>query len=171
MDVYDALGTIVTTFVAILPKISLFIFLLELVNYATPSAVEFISSLLSLILGTVVGLVQRRIKRLLAYSSISHVGFILLALAGGNQESLAAFFFYLMQYSVSNVNIFFIIILIGYSLIYNKSDSNLLDEKNSPLQLIKQLKGYYHVNPMLSLSFTITILSLIGIPPLLGWGF
>jgi NADH-ubiquinone oxidoreductase chain 2 len=41
MDVYDALGTIVTTFVAILPKISLFIFLLELVNYATPSAVEF----------------------------------------------------------------------------------------------------------------------------------
>jgi len=176
MDVYDALGTIVTTFVAILPKISLFIFLLELVNYATPSAVEFswsyiflVSSLLSLILGTVVGLVQRRIKRLLAYSSISHVGFILLALAGGNQESLAAFFFYLMQYSVSNVNIFFIIILIGYSLIYNKSDSNLLDEKNSPLQLIKQLKGYYHVNPMLSLSFTITILSLIGIPPLVGF--
>jgi len=74
-----------------------------------------------------------------------------------------------MQYSVSNVNIFFIIILIGYSLIYNKSDSNLLDEKNSPLQLIKQLKGYYHVNPMLSLSFTITILSLIGIPPLVGF--
>jgi len=98
-----------------------------------------------------------------------------LALAGGNQESLAAFFFYLMQYSVSNVNIFFIIILIGYSLIYNKSDSNLLvavcllQEKNSPLQLIKQLKGYYHVNPMLSLSFTITILSLIGIPPLVGF--
>ena len=175
-DVYDALGTIVTTFVAILPKISLFIFLLELVNYATPSAVEFswsyiflVSSLLSLILGTVVGLVQRRIKRLLAYSSISHVGFILLALAGGNQESLSAFFFYLMQYSVSNVNIFFIIILIGYSLIYNKSDSNLLDEKNSPLQLIKQLKGYYHLNPMLSLSFTITLFSFMGIPPLIGF--
>lgn len=74
-----------------------------------------------------------------------------------------------MQYSVSNVNIFFIIILIGYSLIYNKSDSNLLDEKNSPLQLIKQLKGYYHLNPMLSLSFTITLFSFMGIPPLIGF--
>lgn len=175
-DVYDALPTLVTTFVAIVPKISIFVFILELVRYLGQPMLEFnfvyllmVSSFLSLVFGTVVGLVQRRIKRLLAYSSISHVGFILLALAGGNQESISAFLFYLMQYSVSNVNIFFILILIGYSYIHNKYDLKLWEEKYSPLQLTKQLKGYFHVNPMLSLSFTITILSFIGIPPLLGF--
>ena len=64
------------------------------------------------------GLVQFRIKRLLAYSTISHVGFILLALTVQSSESIQAFMFYLMQYSLSNINIFFIIILIGYSLVY-----------------------------------------------------
>ncbi|SRR5687767_9857481 len=68
--------------------------------------------------GTIGGLVQSRIKRLLAYSTISHVGFILLALTINSVESIQAFVFYLMQYSLSNVNIFFIIILIGYSLVY-----------------------------------------------------
>ena len=158
-----------------MPKISVFIFLLELVHYTSQPMLEFnltnlliFSSLLSLIIGTVVGLVQRRIKRVLAYSSISHVGFMLLALAGGSQESISAFIFYLMQYSLSNINIFFIIIIIGYSLIQN-NDVNLWDKKNSPLQLIKQLKGYFHLNPVLSLSFAITIFSFMGIPPLVGF--
>lgn len=176
MDVYDALPTIVTTFVAIVPKISILVFILELVRYLGQPMLEFnfvyllmVSSFLSLIFGTVVGLVQRRMKRLLAYSSISHVGFILLALVGGNQESISAFLFYLMQYSVSNVNIFFIIILIGYSLIHNKYDLKLLEEKHSPLQLIKQLKGYFHLNPILAISLAITLFSFMGIPPLIGF--
>jgi NADH-ubiquinone oxidoreductase chain 2 len=73
MDVYDCLPTIVTTFVAIIAKISIFIFLLEIVHYASKLKSEFtwtdillISSLLSLTVGTVVGLVQTRIKRLFA---------------------------------------------------------------------------------------------------------
>ena len=66
------------------------------------------SSLLSLIIGTVVGLTQFRIKRLLAYSTISHVGFILLALSITSIESIQAFVFYLMQYSISNLNAFII---------------------------------------------------------------
>ena len=77
MDVYDAIPTIVTTFVAIIAKISIFIFLLELVYHTYSYISEFswtyallISSLLSLIIGTVVGLTQFRIKRLLAYSTI-----------------------------------------------------------------------------------------------------
>jgi len=68
--------------------------------------------------GAIVGLVQFRIKRLLAYSTISHVGFLLLALTVQSTESIQAFIFYLMQYSLSNINIFFITILIGYSLAY-----------------------------------------------------
>ena len=77
MDVYDAIPTIVTTFVAIIAKISILIFLLELVYYTGQSKFGFnwtyillISSFLSLMVGAIVGLVQFRIKRLLAYSTI-----------------------------------------------------------------------------------------------------
>src|SRR5438876_1842085 len=76
------------------------------------------SSLLSLIIGTIVGLTQFRIKRLFAYSTISHVGFILLALSINSIESIQAFIFYLMQYSISNLNAFIILVTIGFSLFY-----------------------------------------------------
>jgi len=179
-DVYDAIPTIVTTFVAIIAKISIFIFLLELVYNTSQTIFGFnwtylllVSSFLSLIIGTTVGLVQFRIKRLLAYSTISHVGFILLALAINSIESVQAFLFYLMQYSLSNLNIFFIIILIGYSLVYYNHVKYFMFEEmeieNSPIQLIKQLKGYFQLNPVLSLSLAITIFSFIGIPPLIGF--
>ena len=75
MDVYDAIPTIVSTFVAIIAKISIFIMLLGLVYNTSVGAAEFswtygllMSSLLSLIIGTIVGLTQFRIKRLLAYT-------------------------------------------------------------------------------------------------------
>jgi NADH-ubiquinone oxidoreductase chain 2 len=184
-DVYDAIPTIVTTFVAIIAKISIFIFLLELVYYtALPNGFFegtssswtlglLISSLLSLIIGTVVGLTQFRIKRLFAYSTISHVGFILLALSISSIESTQAFIFYLIQYSISNLNAFIILITIGFSLYYyvsnNKEYNNLLDKNNSPIQLISQLKGYFYINPFLSLSLAITIFSFAGIPPLVGF--
>ena len=71
---------------------------------------------ISLIIGTVVGLTQFRIKRLFAYSTISHVGFILLALSIYSVESTQAFIFYLIQYSICNLNIFIILITIGFSL-------------------------------------------------------
>ncbi len=179
-DVYDAIPTIVTTFVAIIAKISIFIFLLELVYYTSHYLFNFnwtfgllISSLLSLIVGTVLGLTQFRIKRLLAYSTISHVGFILLALTISSIESTQAFIFYLIQYSISNLNAFIILVTIGFSLYCyvsdNKEYKELLDKNNSPIQLISQLRGYFYINPLLSLSFAITIFSFVGIPPLVGF--
>ena len=181
-DVYDAIPTIVTTFVAIVAKISIFIFLLELVHYTCNSLFSYqfswtssllVSSLLSLIIGTVLGLTQFRIKRLFAYSTISHVGFILLALSINSIESIQAFIFYLMQYSISNLNAFVILISIGFSLYYyiNNSDEykELSDKNNSPIQLISQMKGYFYINPMLALSLSITIFSFVGIPPLIGF--
>lgn len=94
------------------------------------------SSLLSLIIGTVVGLTQFRIKRLLAYSTISHVGFILLALSITSIESIQAFVFYLMQYSISNLNAFIILVTLGFSYYFyvtdNKEHKELLDKNNSP---------------------------------------
>jgi len=179
-DVYDAIPTIVTTFVAIIAKISIFIFLLELVYYTNNSLFNFnwtfsllISSFLSLIIGTVVGLVQFRIKRLLAYSTISHVGFILLALSISSIESTQAFIFYLIQYSISNLNVFIILVTMGFSLYYyiseNKEYKELIDKNNSPIQLISQLRGFFYINPLLSLSLSITIFSFVGIPPLIGF--
>lgn len=143
VDVYDAIPTIVTTFVAIIAKISIFIFLLELVYYTNHYLLNFhwtygllVSSLLSLIVGTVLGLTQFRIKRLFAYSTISHLGFILLALSISSVESTQAFIFYLMQYSISNLNAFIILVTIGfsfYSYVNNReNEGELLDKNNSP---------------------------------------
>ncbi len=181
-EIYDAIPTIVTTFVAIIAKISIFIFLLELVyytniiffifNYTWKSSL-LISSLLSLIIGTIVGLNQFRIKRLYAYSTISHIGFILLALSINSIESTQAFMFYIIQYSISNLNAFIILLSIGFSLyFYIKKDNDaeqMYDKNNSPIQLISQIKGYFYINPFLALSLTITLFSFVGIPPLIGF--
>jgi NADH-ubiquinone oxidoreductase chain 2 len=112
--------------------------------------------------------------------------------------STQAFMFYLIQYSISNLNAFMLIITIGYSLycyVYNANSidgnemknsretseelknsektsekkANLQDANNSPIQLIDQLKGYYYINPVLSLSLAITLFSFAGIPPLIGF--
>lgn len=183
-DVYDGVPTIVTTFIAIMGKIAILILLLELVHYtssliySTTQSYSWtlglsISCLFSLVIGTVLGLTQTRIKRLLAYSTISHIGFILLALIVHTIESYQAFFFYLIQYILTNLNAFMIIIAIGYTLyLYytNVSEFNNLPEKNnSPIQLITQLKGYFTINPVLALCFIITMFSFIGLPPLVGF--
>ncbi|RYE15773.1 MAG: hypothetical protein EOP34_01755 [Rickettsiales bacterium] len=133
-----------------------------------------ISCLLSLIIGTVLGLTQTRIKRLFAYSTISHVGFILLTLGVNTIKSSKAFIFYLIQYTISNINAFIILVSIGYSLyLYGKKSNfstiKLKDKNNSPIQLISQLKGYFYINPILALSLTIVMLSFMGLPPLVGF--
>jgi NADH-ubiquinone oxidoreductase chain 2 len=99
-----------------------------------------------------------------------------LALSINSIESIQAFIFYLMQYSISNLNAFIILVTIGFSLFYYVNDNKnntefnkLLDKNLSPIQLISQLKGYFFVNPILALSLTITIFSFVGIPPLIGF--
>ena len=181
-EVYDGIPTIVTTFVAIIAKISILTLLLQLVhytnniyifsNYSWTSSL-LLSSLLSLIIGTVLGLTQFRIKRLFAYSTISHLGFILLALSINSVESIQSFIFYLVQYSLSNLNAFILLVAIGYSLYaYNDNNTdhnNLIDKNNSPIQLISQLKGYFQINSLLALSLAITLFSFAGIQPLMGF--
>jgi NADH-ubiquinone oxidoreductase chain 2 len=183
-DVYDGVPTIVTTFIAILGKIAILILLLELVHYTSSllhSTIQFyswttslsISCFFSLIIGTVLGLTQTRMKRLLAYSTISHIGFILLALIVHTLESYEAFLFYIIQYILTNLNAFMIVIGIGFSLyLYytNVPEYNDLSEKNnSPIQLISQLKGYFTINPILALCLVIAMFSFVGLPPLAGF--
>ena len=183
-DVYDGVPTIVTTFIAIIGKIAILILFLELVHhtsnllYSTTQFYSWTSSLsmscfFSLVIGTILGLSQIRIKRLLAYSTISHIGFILLALIVHTLDSYQAFIFYIIQYILTNLNAFMILIAMGFNLyLYYTSTAefNDLAEKNhSPIQLINQLKGHFAVNPTLSLCLVITMFSFIGLPPLAGF--
>jgi NADH-ubiquinone oxidoreductase chain 2 len=139
-----------------------------------------ISSLLSLIIGTIVGLAQTRIKRLLAYSTISHIGFILLALSINTEQSIDSLIFYIIQYTITNLNVFLIIIALGYIMdnsvnpLIRKdsqiSKSHYLNNKvDSDIKFISELKGQFFVNPLLSLSLSICLFSMAGIPPLIGF--
>lgn len=180
-DVYDGIPTIVTTYVAIVAKISIFAFFLELVYYTEYNFFDFywknillVSSLFSLIIGSILGLTQSRIKRLYAYSTISHVGFILLALSINSAESIQSYIFYILQYSLSNLNAFIILVTIGFTFyLYvskeKESKEELVDENNSPVQLINQVKGYFYVNPFIAISLSITLFSFVGVPPVIGF--
>ncbi len=168
-DVYDGVPTVVTSWLTTMPKISFLVFILEfqgftqLSHWSSWTYLLLITSLLSLLIGTIGGLAQYRIKRLLTYSTISHVGFLLLALSINNSESVESFLFYLIQYTLTNINVFFILITFGY----------LLRSKNlsiySPVQSINQLKGQLRSNPLLGLSLAICLFSIAGIPPLVGF--
>jgi len=233
-DVYDGTPTIVTTWLTIMPKISILIFLLELqsqigiiggiktkllssTGYLTtvdsipsflpieglaslsntisaslaPVAVVIglpvlktlllISSILSLIIGSLLGLAQIRIKRLLAYSTISHIGFLLLALAVNTEQSIDSFLFYLIQYTITNLNVFLIILALTYITSTATPPSGGVDASNqlNDLKLVKgnikdirdisELKGLFFSNPLLSLSLGICLFSMAGIPPLIGF--
>lgn len=140
-----------------------------------------ISSLLSLLIGTIAGLSQRKIKRLLAFSSISHVGFLLLALGIYTQKSVDSLFFYLVQYSITSLNIFLILLAFGsrseaYKPYLNAkervdSDSASLHtgEEGTDVNYLLELKGQLYKNPILSISLAICLFSMAGIPPLIGF--
>jgi NADH-ubiquinone oxidoreductase chain 2 len=195
-DVYDETPTIVTIWLTIMPKISILILLLELhtqigvigslnsltidlkINLSLQENSIYllknlllISSLLSLIIGTVVGLAQTRIKRLLAYSTISHIGFILLALAINTEQSIDSLLFYIIQYSITNLNIFLIIIALSYIINHSYLKFKENNEGNSikDIRYISELKGQFFLNPLLSLSLSICLFSMAGIPPLIGF--
>src|SRR6266481_2199339 len=161
-----------------MPKIAIVIFLLKLesglfINTDTSSITNNIYSLLSLIIGTVVGLAQYKIKRLLAYSTISHVGFLLLALAVNTEQSTESLIFYILQYSLTNLNTFLIILVFGYSLnTYWKNQSintPLNIQSNLDIRYISELKAQFINNPILSLSLAICLFSMAGVPPLVGF--
>jgi NADH-ubiquinone oxidoreductase chain 2 len=98
-----------------------------------------ISSLLSLLIGTIAGLSQIKVKRLLAFSSISHVGFLLLALGIFTQKSVDSFIFYLIQYSITSLNIFLILLAFGYLLINYKYLTLIKRETDLIAQVIPAL--------------------------------
>jgi NADH-ubiquinone oxidoreductase chain 2 len=238
-DVYDGTPTIVTTWLTIIPKIAILFILLELqvklgceafgllglktiiVNSGYSYGLKtllLISATLSLIIGSLLGLAQIKIKRLLAYSTISHIGFILLALAVNTEQSIDSFIFYIIQYTITNLNIFLVILGLTYCLSTNyPKDSNYstlalgsltscseggteatlseqrksskregeLDKTtnfstktyysfgqgggNKDINFIYEFKGLFFKYPLLSISLAVSLFSMAGIPPLIGF--
>jgi NADH-ubiquinone oxidoreductase chain 2 len=188
-DVYAESPTKVTIWLTILPKISILCILLEILSHIPLSTSNYmglelqiknlllISSLFSLLIGTVVGLSQIKIKRLLAYSTISHIGFILLALAINSQSSIESLIFYIIQYSITNMNTFLIIIALSYiiypTFVYlcpeSRSGQGKDAKSETDINLISELKSQFFLNPLLSLSLIICLFSMAGIPPFIGF--
>jgi NADH-ubiquinone oxidoreductase chain 2 len=198
-DVYADSATIITTWLTIIPKISILLILFEIQthinlieniniilelnplnniinnNYLWSKNLLLISSLLSLLIGTILGLAQSKLKRLLAYSTISHIGFILLALAINSEQSIEALIFYIIQYTITNLNTFLIIILFGYIIKNSFRDliqSIMVEDETgteNDINYISELKGQFFLNPVLSISLIICLFSMAGIPPLIGF--
>ena len=186
-DVYDGVPTIITSWIATMPKIGLLVSLANLISVISGgSAINslnsiivnnftsllLVSSVLSFIIGAIVGLSQVRIKRLLTFSTINHVGFLLLALAVTTEESLEGFVFYLVQYAMTNVNTFMTLLAFGYAakgIVQNSSLSTQFNNKVREFQLLDDLKGQFFKNPLLAISFGLSLFSMAGIPPMIGF--
>jgi NADH-quinone oxidoreductase subunit N len=109
----------------------------------------------TMILGTVVGVAQSNLKRMLAYSSIAHGGYLLVGLVAANQVGKAAILFYLLGYSVTNLAAFGVIALLGAK-----------DRDNDEL---RDYAGLWHSHPALAALMTVCLLSLGGLPPTVGF--
>jgi NADH-quinone oxidoreductase subunit N len=109
----------------------------------------------TMILGTVVGVAQSNLKRMLAYSSIAHGGYLLVGLVAANQVGKAAILFYLLAYSVTNLAAFGVIALLGTR-----------DRNNDEL---RDYAGLWQTHPALAALMTVCLLSLGGLPPTAGF--
>ncbi len=158
-DVYDGSNTIITAFFTIVPKIAILYTLISilfgpfLAIYSDLNIIIQLSIILCIIIGCITGLNQTKMKRLLAYSAISHVGMILLGILPGTILSIQTSIIYVIIYIVMSVNIFAILLSIF---------------KNSTIY-ITELAGLSRLNPLLAITFSLVLLSLAGIPPLAGF--
>lgn len=148
-DVYEGAPTITTALLAIMPKIGVFF---VLVQVGLVSNVVLFCGVLSVIYGAIGALNQTKMKRLLAYSGIGHLGFILLGVAIGSFESIQASLVYII--------IYFIMSICGFSvLLFLRLTRSLIIE----------VSGLFRENVVIGLTLGLTFLSTAGIPPLAGF--
>jgi NADH-quinone oxidoreductase subunit N len=160
-DAYEGAPTIVTAFMSTGVKAAAFAaFARVFLSPLEPLQAHWIPMLsviaaVTMIVGTVVGVVQTNIKRMLAYSSIAHAGYILLGIVSANSAGKAALLFYLLAYAVSNIGALGIVALLG-------TGTNPHDE-------LRDFAGLWRARPALAGLMTIFLLSLGGIPPTAGF--
>lgn len=167
LDVYEGSPNSTTFFFAVVPKMALFILLMRLCYVSFYQIFVdnfqmyfFLLAVLSVFVGSLGGLEQRKLKTLLAYSSISHTGYLLLSFSTGNLEGMQMMFYYLIIYMVSGLAFWSVYLFLRQkrNFYFNKSNKELGD-----LVLLNES------NPMLALILAITLFSIAGIPPIVGF--
>nr|YP_001648572.1 NADH dehydrogenase subunit 2 [Ptilocaulis walpersi]ABW83893.1 NADH dehydrogenase subunit 2 [Ptilocaulis walpersi] len=148
-DVYEGAPTIITALLATVPKVGIFSILVQIGPVIN---VILISAVLSIIYGAIGALNQTKIKRLLAYSGIGHMGFILLGVAIDTFESIQASLIYIIIYIIITICSFTIILSLNLT-------------KN----LIIEISGLSGDNPVIAATLALTLFSVAGIPPLAGF--
>ena len=163
IDVYEGVPVLVTAFFTLTVKFGVFWMFLRLVFYVF---IDFISvwqeyflmfGVFSIIIGTFGGIAQRGVKRLMAYSSINHVGYLLLGVSTGTFSGAYSVILYLLVYLGANL-LFFYLLLHVYDPI-----------KERRIVYISDFTSLGKSNPFIGLSFAMAALSLAGIPPLAGF--
>ena len=160
-DAYEGAPAVVTGFMSTGVKAAAFaafarIFLSALEPFSVDWApVVWVLAAATMILGTVVGVAQSNVKRMLAYSSIAHGGYLLVGLVAANQVGKAAILFYLLAYAVTNLAAFGVIALLG--------------SRTAPNDELRDYTGLWHTQPALAALMTVCLLSLGGLPPTVGF--
>jgi len=160
-DVYHGAPTPITAFMAVGPKAAAFAAFFRVFITAVPDLTSSWSLLISIIavlsmtIGNLGAIMQTNIKRLLAYSSVSHAGYILIALVAKNSMSTASLLFYMLSYAFVIFGAFGIVIILG-----RRGNENLE---------IKNYAGLAYKHPVLALSMAVFMLSLGGLPPFAGF--
>ena len=160
-DVYDGAPTAVTLFIGSAPKIAAFAMAMRLLVESLGSlSVDWqgmlvILSVLSLALGNVIAIAQTSMKRMLAYSTISHVGFLLLGILAGTEAGYSAAMFYAITYAVMAIGGFAMIILLSRS----GFEADQLDD----------FKGLNDRSPWFAFMMLILMFSMAGVPPTVGF--
>lgn len=158
-DVYEGAPTPVTGFMSTVVKTAAFAAFLRLFSASFISISDWwtpvlaIFSAISMIGGNLLAVYQKSLKRMLAYSSISHAGYMLMALVAANQTSSGALLLYVAAYSVGSLGIF----------------SILLSLTNSGNESVSALKGFASIHKFPAFMITVIMLSLAGIPPVAGF--
>jgi NADH-quinone oxidoreductase subunit N len=159
-DVYDGSPALVTTFMSTVVKTAGFAAFFRLFYYSFGSLHEFwfpvllAISILTLIIGNITALYQRSFKRMLAYSSISHAGYMLFAIIALGINSADAIFLYSIAYSVASIVAFGSLILL---------------RNETGLETIDGFNGLSKSNPFIAFTLTVSMLSLAGIPLTAGF--
>jgi NADH-quinone oxidoreductase subunit N len=158
-DVYEGASNTTTTFIATVPKVAATAVIIRLSVLAFPAAPAFVSVLLvlaalSMTFGNLVGLVQRDLKRLLAYSGIAHAGYIMLGIIALNPEGIVAAIYYITVYLFMNLACFYVVMILS------RTGENLT---------LDGLTGLAKRAPLLALTLAVSAFSLAGIPPTGGF--
>ncbi len=160
-DVYHGSPTTVTSYIASAPKVAGFAMIMRLLSESMGSlqtdwqGMLVIMAVLSMVIGNVIAIAQTNLKRMLAYSTISHVGFILLGILAGNQEGYAASMFYTLVYALMSLGAFGIIIL--------------LTRSGFEAEELNDFKGLNQRSPWFAFMMLILIFSMAGVPPTVGF--